>query len=521
MQMRGIDPDTGVTRRRVLGAMAATAAMVAGCRSAVRGAPTAARRGGVVQIGQTNNVQLVSLLGQNAANLGLSRLVFNTLTQYDRATLQPRPSLATSWELTDSATTVTMRLRDDVRFHSGRPFTADDVIYSVHALLDPLHSSQLRTTATAIADVVADGAHQVTFRLRHPVSNLFDLFEVMFIVDRDSGEDLFRENHVIGTGPFVWKEHVVDEHVTLVRNPSYWRPGLPYLDGVEIRIIPDVQGLLASLEAGQSHLAIDLAPRDVVGLARRSAFRVTATDLEDAGYYVGCNVTVPPLDNRLVRQAIAWSVDRDRILRQVFDGIGRASSIPWSRTSPAFDRTLAGFYRHDPAKARQLVQQAGQLGAKVRLSVNGALPLLAEIGQIVQFNLREAGFAAELDLMPGATFAAAFAQRSLPGLWVNQHGFNQLHPPTLILGAVPFNAQRNVSNFVDQRYVDLANQAWNATTDAGARSAYRQVTQYLLDQSFVIELVVSSHVFTSSSKLVGYGYNGYDFLNLDQAHLSG
>lgn len=513
---------SSITRRRMLGAMAAAgAALVTGCRSAVGDQDaTAARGGGIVRIGQTANVALVGLLGQNTVNLGLSRLVFNTLTEYDRRTLRPRPSLATDWTVEDGGTTVRMRLRGDVRFHGGRPFTAEDVVYTVHALLDPRHASQLRTTAAAIADVAAGAADQVTFRLRHPVSNLFDLFEAMFIADRESGESLFQEGRVVGTGPFVWKQHVVDEYVRLERNPDYWKPGLPHLDGVEIRTIPDMAALLASLRSRQSHLTIDLSPREVSGLAGRREFQVTASDLEDAGYYVGCNVRVPPLDDRLVRQAIAWSIDRDRVLEQVFSGVGRATSIPWSRTSPAFDPGLADAYRYDPTRARQLLRQAGQEGARVRLAVNGALPVLRQIGEIVQFNLREAGFTPQLDLMEGAAFSSAFAQASLPGLWINQHGFNHLHPSTLILGALPFTARGNKSNFVDQRYVDLAERAWNAG-EAEAASVYRMVTSYLLDQAFVIELVVTSHLFAGASSLTGYGYNGYDFLDFDRARLHG
>ena len=278
-----------------------------------------------------------------------------------------------------------------MKFHSGREFTADDVIFTIQAMQREDVSSQLKHVALAIDDMKADDDHTVTLHLSHPVSNLFDMFEVMPIVDQDTFDDLLAGKQIIGTGPFKVVSYTPGSGVELERNDDYWVKDRPYLDGVDISVQSQSQSMLSSLKSGESQLALDMAPLDAVSVEDDPQFDVIESDADDSDYYVASNVAIPPLDQPEVRQGIAWAIDRDRILDQALGGIGQTSSLPWSPSSPAYDEEKAATYSHDLDKAKELIDGAGATGASVKVAYNAGFATNQAIAEIVQFNLKEAG----------------------------------------------------------------------------------------------------------------------------------
>ncbi|MFG2793781.1 ABC transporter substrate-binding protein [Streptomyces sp. NPDC048419] len=512
------------TRRGALvvtAGMACLALASSGCKSAVDDAGSSGRKqGGTLNIAQSADIAPNTFLSQNNPNFSVIRTVFNTLTEYDHTTLKPQPQLATSWKWSPDHKSITLQLRDGVTFHSGRPFTADDVIFTIKAITRQDVPSQFKHVAQAITSMKADGAHTLTLRMAQPVSNLFDLFEVMPIVDKATFDDLLAGKKFVGTGPFKVVKYTPGSGLQLKRNDHYWKSGRPYLDKVNISVQSQSQSMKASLRSGQSQLALDLAPLDTVSLKGDPNFKVVASDAADAAYYIGSNVTVPPLNKPQFRQAVAWAVDRDRILKQVLAGIGQTSSLPWSPSSPAFDKDKADTYHHDLGKAKQLIAQAGAKNAAVNIVFNSGLPTNQAIAEIVQFDLKQAGLRAKLVPLQAADFFGKLSGGGLPGLFVNVHGFGQLNPATLVKGAFPFNAEKNASNFDSGTYRTLAQQVWTTPGGSKAHAAYAKMNDFLLKQEFVNDLVVSSHTFTISTKLKDLKYNLYDYLDLDDAYLT-
>jgi peptide/nickel transport system substrate-binding protein len=508
------------------GRLAATALLLcamtlAGCKSAVGDADGDSAkpvRGGTLSIVQSADIAPATFMSQNNPNFAMIRTVFNTLTAYDHKTLEPQAELATSWDLADDGTSITLHLREGVTFHSGREFTADDVIFSIQAMQREDVSTQLKHVALAIDDMKADDDNTVTLHLAHPVSNLFDMFEMMPIVDKDTFDDLLAGKKFIGTGPFKVVSYTPGAGVKLERNDDYWVKGRPYLDGIDISVQSQSQSMLSSLKSGESQLALDMAPLDAVSVKDDPGYDVVESDADDSDYYVASNVAIPPLDNADVRQGIAYAIDRDRILDQALGGIGQTSSLPWSPSSPAYDEDKAGTYSRDIDKAKQLIDGAGATGAKVKIAYNAGFATNQAIAEIVQFNLKEAGLDVELVPLQAPDFFSKLTAGGMPGLFVNVHGFNQLSPATEVKGAFPFNADKNASGFDSDEYRQLAQSVWEVP--AGQDTDYGPLNDFLLDQQFVSDLVVSSHTYTISSKLHGLAYNMYDYLDLDDAYLS-
>ncbi|WP_129843715.1 ABC transporter substrate-binding protein [Streptomyces sp. RFCAC02] len=516
----------GPTRRRLLRALGAGSALLAvgACRSAARmnessSAAGGPRRGGVLTVAHGVDFTPGLLFTQASMNL-LHRLVFNTLTRYDDD-LVPQPELAESWEVSEDGRTVRLLLRQDVTYHDGRPFTADDVIFAVQNLQNPERSAQLRSTAEAVTGFDRRGDHELVLTLDHPVSNLFDLFEFMIIADRETVEQAVTGEHLNGTGPFRLTDRRPGSGLTLARNDAYWLRGRPYLDGVEIRIIAQADSLMASLRTGQSHLSLGLSGRDVRTLTSDPQFTVTSYDIGSGAAYVGANVAVAPTDDRTVRQAIAWAVDRDRIVDQALGGYGLASSAPWPRSSPAFSEAGRTHYGHDPERARDLLRSAGARGLHVPLGYS-ATPGDQVIAEMVQYDLQQVGIDVELQPYDPANAQRRLISQDMPALWTMNHGFAQVTPSTLAVSAYPFNEAHNTSRFSSDAYTEAVQEAWRRTDprDDEALALYRRISDTLLEEAFIIDLVVRAQLQVARADVRDVTVNKFGYLTLDNAYLA-
>ncbi|MDV9170025.1 ABC transporter substrate-binding protein [Streptomyces sp. W16] len=513
-----------ISRRSLLAAIGVGGALLAvpACRSAADESTKAsgtAQKGGTLKIAQSADIAPATLFGQNNPNFTLARTVFNTLTEYDHKTLEPKPSLAESWTQTADGKSITLKLREGVTFHSGRAFTAADVRFALENLTKDTTASQLKHVALAISKITEVDAHTITLTLAHPVSNLFDLFEILLIVDKESIDDLLKGTKIIGTGPFKVASYTPGTGFELKRNTSYWKKGAPLLDAVEVSVVGQSASMVSSLRSGGTHLLVDVAPLDAASIKNDDQFQVAVSDAHDSGFYIASNVKVKPLDDKRVRQAVAWAVDRDRVLSQVLGGIGTVTSLPWATSSPAYDKTKAAHYTRDLSKAKALIKAAGAGGKTVKVVYNAGLATNAKIAEIVQYDLTQIGLKAQAEPLQAADFLAKLQAGELPGLFINGHGFGQLHPATLVKGAFPFNAAKNASNFDSDKYRALADQLWQATTDTAAKEAADAVNDLLLEEQFVSDLVASSHTFTITKKVQGLGWTMYDYLDLDQTSI--
>lgn len=504
-----------LSRRRLLqlGAVG-TALTVAGCRAA-KDQPTGSTTRHLT-IAQTGVIDGQFRVNQATPDTSWRRLAYNRLTAYDHATLKPRPELATAWKTSKDGREVTLSLRDDVKWHSGRPFEASDVVFTLQKMDDPRFSFQWMTK---LMDADAPDKTTVRFRLKQPLSNLFDLFELMAILDKESIAEFEKGTRFVGTGPFKVKALNPNDSMELVKNTGYWRPGQPKLDGVTIRMLTDEQAAVASIRTNQSQLALNLVPRDVIAVAKEPGVSLTKYSTYGEGLYIGANVKVSPLDRKEVRQAINYAVDRNRIVREVLQNIGFPSSAPWGKTSPAYSAESADRYTHDPAKAKRLLAEAGASGAHIVLQYPLSTAIAAAAAPIIEFSLKQVGLEVESRGIGAADAEQRFAKRNYDGLWLSVAGYNTLNPVDPIYTSVPYKpAPDNLFNFSDPRYGRLAAAALSARTHQAQKTAYDAVTRYLLDQAFCVDYALTTATALTRG-LRNWGYTLFDELVLDEATL--
>jgi len=283
--------------------------------------------------------------------------------------LKPQPSLAKSWTISDDALTYTFDLHKGVKWHDGKPFTAADVVFSADKFLREVHPRMRGIMNQRVESVRADGDDKVVFKLKQPFNPFIYVFEVstMPIVPRHiyEGTD-FRTNPAnntpIGTGPFKLKEWKRGSYIHLVKNTDYFKPGLPYLDEIYLRVIPDAASRAVAFERGTVDV---LRGGDVENFEIRRLQKLPGVSNTTAGWemfspnlWLQMNLRKPPFDKKEVRQAIMHAMDKNFILKNIFFNVGKVATGPISSTTLYYDKNVKTF-NYDMAKAKKMLADAG------------------------------------------------------------------------------------------------------------------------------------------------------------------
>jgi peptide/nickel transport system substrate-binding protein len=333
--------------------------------SVARAQPT---KGGVLRfVVDPEPSTLVSIDNSFGAASKIGPKVTEGLLTYD-LDLNPMPLLAVAWDIAPDGLRYTFRLRPNVTWHDGRPFTAADVAYSI-LTLKRTHPRG-RGTFAAVTDVKTPDLLTAVIELARPAPFLISALAAgeSPIVPRHiyEGTDVSANpnaEHPVGTGPFVFKEWVKGSHVILDRNPNYWDSPKPYLDRIIIRFIPDGNARAAAFEARELDLGGD-TPVPMADLERIKA--IPFLGIETQGYrYTGnqsqmiFNLDSKPLSDRRAREAIAHAVDLKALLATAWYGYGRVSPTAISPLLVQFHDPSIKPYGYDPGLAGRLLDEAG------------------------------------------------------------------------------------------------------------------------------------------------------------------
>ncbi len=282
---------------------------------------------------------------------------------------QPVPRLAESWEVSPDGKSITFHLRKGVKWHDGTPFTSADVAFSILQLNKKYHSRGLSNFGTVEAIETPD-PHTAVFRLSAPSLALWSAFgsDNATIVPKHlwEGKDPFTNewiNKPVGTGPFIFKEWVRGDHITLERNPDYWDQGKPYLDRVLFRVVPDAGARAAGLETGQIHyVPVTPVPLSDVDRLRKLPNIDIVTDgfgTFAPMYFFDFNLENPVFKDIRVRQAFAHAIDKTALAAIAWYGFAKPATTPVPSVQKQFHAGDAQQYPFDPKKAERLLDEAG------------------------------------------------------------------------------------------------------------------------------------------------------------------
>jgi peptide/nickel transport system substrate-binding protein len=463
--------------------------------------PTACRRdhsGGPFVIALGDNIRTIDPIGSpsvDAASERVRTLMFNSLVkkneQFDYV-----GELASDIKRSDDNLTFTFALRDGVKFHDGRPFTSADAKYT----LDLVFSSTFAKSASFyegtgagrksyIKSVEAPDAHTLVVTTTKPWTGLLPNLVAVSIIPKDGYET--QKDHPLGTGPFKFVSYDSSQQVLeLQANPDYW-DGTPHIPVVRVRVISDTNALQAELRSGRVHIAplpTSLSPDAIKLLGQDPKLQVlqfTGSNLNLLTF----NCSQPPLNDVRVRQAIAYAVDREGMIRDLLLGQGKIAHSILPEESWAYH--AGQIYSFDLSMAKKLLDEAGLRdpdgdGPKMRFEkpvvfkVSGSSVAAKNYAGVIQNYLKNVGVPVSIETAELNTLFDELRRGNFQifyGQWVGGNQDPIFFKDLFATSEIPTEtrASRNRSRYSNKELDSLIDEAVNTFDREKAKLLYARI----------------------------------------------
>jgi peptide/nickel transport system substrate-binding protein len=439
------------------------------------------------------------------------------------------PGLATEWGVSEDGLVYTFALRSGVTFHDGTPFDAAAVKFNFDRMVAPETASRLagpRMTGVYESAEVVD-PQTVRINLHQPngsfLTDLSQVFTAMLspaAVAEYGADEVGR--HPVGTGPFKFVEWVENSHIKVERNEAYeWaspmfkHQGPAYLDSITFRIIPEDGARVAALEAGELNFADYIPTIDFARLSEDPNFKTYVTEQPGIPWAFMINVKRPPTDELAVRQAINYAVDKQAIIDTLYQGLYTPAYGPLSPTTFAYNPDVEEIYTYDPAKAAQLLEDAGWTvgddGIRVkdgqRLEINHYVFIDTKVAEVMQAQLKEVGIQSNVTLLEvGAVNEAATRGEDtnmapLP--------FRDADPAVLCIGLCSKNEGKGFAwTFHGNPELDQDLEAGQIATDPEERKGhYGRAQMIAMEQAYLIPIYNAAVFWASTPEVQDVTFN--------------
>jgi peptide/nickel transport system substrate-binding protein len=453
-------------------------------------------------------------IGQNAASQRLDGLMFNSLVRKNEKS-ELIPDLALRWESPD-ATTYVFHLRDDVRFHDGRPLTSKDVKFTFRSMLDgSVRTIKAGHPYNLITAIETPDEQTVTFKLKEPFAPfLWNLATgVIGIIPAGSPADFNR--HLIGSGPFEFVRYLQDQEVVLKRNESYFgeKAGVSML---RFKVIPEEVVIALELRKGSVDLALNSLAPDMVEVLRGDD-RLNVTQTPGTNYqYIAFNFVEPIFRDIRVRQALAYAIDRESIIKYLWRNQARPAVGVLPPNNWAYNGDVKR-YPYDPERARQLLREAGHEHLSFTYRVNSDNGTATQMAAVVQQQLREVGITVDIR---GAEFSTFFADvikgnfQVFPLRWIGANNDPDIFNLIFHSKSVPPNGA-NRGHYANARVDQLIEFARREADMDKRKEAYKEIQSIVAQELPYISLFYLDVVCVSNKRIEGiqlYPDGNFDFL---------
>jgi peptide/nickel transport system substrate-binding protein len=367
---------------------------------------------------------LLPVLASDSASSSINGLVYNGLVRYDK-NLKIVGELAESWEISEDNLTIVFHLRKNVTWHDGEPFTAEDVKFTYDLYIDPNTPTAYAEAFKQVTRVEVRDPYTFVVHYSRPyapalISWATPIHPQHLLAGRDiTDSPLAREP--VGTGPYRFSEWVGGEKIVLESNPDYF-DGQPYIKRVVYRIIPDISTQFLELQTGSLDF-MGLSPLQYARQTDTPAFRRLYNKYRylNFGYtYLGYNLRRPLFQDKRVRQALAYAINKEELVDGVLLGYGAVATGPYKPDTWVYNPDVPR-YPYNPEKARQLLAEAGWQDSNgdgvldkdgkpfaFTIVTNQGNDQRSKAGEIIQRRFKQIGVDVKLRIIEWATFLKEF-----------------------------------------------------------------------------------------------------------------
>jgi peptide/nickel transport system substrate-binding protein len=396
-----------------------------------------------------------------------------------------------------------------VQFHSGREFTSDDVKYTILRLRQPtVGSGILAGFSNWFSSIDIPDKYTVVLGSESPRPTFFDAIELFNMVDKDNVEGPDAKSKIVGTGPFTFVEWQNGDHFTVARNKNYWQTGQPYVDTITT-YIRDQQTMDLQLESAALDVVKIPSVDDFVRLKADPAYQAVIHPASGTFFEVGFNTARKPFDDKRVRQAFNFAMDRKRFVDVIMKGTAVPINLPWSQSSPAYDASKNNTYSFDLDKAKSLLKDAGVANMETDILVNGiGAPQVLAFSQIFADSLASIGVKLNIKNVEPPVWVDVLINKKpdYTGLWGGTDQIAQLAPSTLFQLSPGWRIDNNHSAFKSDMWTMLVNSTLSETDAAKQKQLYAQLNDFILDQSFTVALATYPYTVLMRGNVHDVGY---------------
>lgn len=445
-------------------------------------------------------------------------LVYEGLVHEDKD-LVPQGLLAESWTVSEDQKTYTFTLRSGVMFHNGRELVADDVVYSYERVMNPDTGSPWVSYTGGIAKVEAPDDTTVVISLEAPDASLLSKLcrRGMTIVPKEEVEKNGDLSQVmVGTGPFAFREYVPNSTVTLDKNAQYWIEGLPYLDGLDIQIIPDDTSRTTALVSNTVDLIETVPAKDIDTLKQTPDVVLTGSESSNLRWFV-FNLRRAPWDNKALRQAIASGIDRQTIVDTAMFGYG----TPLLGMYPA--SYWAGYEGEipapDPDGAKAEIAEIGiPEGTKPGILTWAQYDFLSATSVVVQEQLRSMGIESGIEPEQNATYLDRYFPGEFDLAVMGAGGY--IDPNDFMQQSLGTDGPANAAGYSNPELDELMREGLEEQDQEKRAAIYQQCQQIIIDDAPWIMLYTSNTFEGMRSNVKGFvHYTSQSFHSLRETWL--
>jgi len=348
------------------------------------------KRGGHLRVAMIGNGTSETL---NTAHLGSPIDAMRAFAVYDPLVrsapgFKTEPGLAINWEHNDDGTEWRVGLRKDVTWHDGKPFTADDVIYTWRQMGNPDHVGHSQVADIDLDRLSKDGDHSVIVPLKKPIGRLYDFFvnfTTAFVIQNGTKDF----SNPIGTGPFKVDRFIPGERTVLSAHRDYWDPGRPYLDQMTLLSFTDQSALENALLSKEADVISPLSYPTARANLNTNNYQVIVSE-GGPNYVFYMRMDREPFDDVRVRQAMRLIADRQALINASLSGFGEVMNDLPGKGLPFYNGSIEQ-RKQDIAKAKSLLKAAGKSDLQVILQTAPSLPGFEEAALVFAEQAKKAG----------------------------------------------------------------------------------------------------------------------------------
>ncbi|WP_149140442.1 ABC transporter substrate-binding protein [Gemmobacter caeruleus] len=501
----------GMSRRAFLGRASALGLAAALGSSLLPGQARAEepKKGGVLKIGLGGGESTDALdpgLADGPVSFNVNRQWGDTIVNVSPSK-EVEPRLAESFAPNDDSTVWTFKIRKGVKFHDGSEMTVDDVVATFKRHSDENAKSGAYGIMQGISDIKADGDN-VVFTLSTGNADLpFLLADYHLVVQPKGGAD--NVNAGIGTGPYKVKSAEPGVRYVFEKNTDDWDTTRGHYDGVEFLVINDTTARTAALQSGQVHMINRVDPKVAKLLSRAPGVQVKS--VAGPGHYVFImHVDKAPFDNKDLRLALKYAINRQELVDKILDGYGSVGNdIPINKSYPYFDESLPQ-REFSIEKAAEHYKASGHDGSPIELIVaDGAFPGAVDAAALFQATAKQAGIPLEIKRVPDDGYWSDVwnVKPFCASYWGGRPVQDQMYSTAYLS-----TADWNDTKFKNKEFDDLIVAARAETDEAKRKEIYSKVAHILWEEGGVICPMFNDFIDGVSDTVAGW----LDDPNLDQ-----